>query len=255
MALESLDRARVARETLIKANPAVTRNREQIIRVHRQSADIHRRAGRMPQVLESLEQVSQVAASLVELHPQNQAYRDDLVNSYFDLGDLYSTMGKLAETRSSFDSALAITRRSGDTKPSTDSNKGNLAQVLRRRALAMQRCGVPADAASDLRQCITSMRELTKPTLWDHYNVACYHSLLAGIAAQPGSGLTADQGKIASDEAMKSLRRAVAMGQRDAAWMKTDTDLDPLRSRHDFQLMLMDLELPTDPFAGSKATP
>ena len=64
--------------------------------------------------------------------------------------------------------------------------------------------------------------------------------------------MTDEDRRAAADEAMKSLRRAVAAGNRDAAWMKTDTDLDPLRSRRDFQLILMDMELPPDPFARSK---
>jgi hypothetical protein len=31
--------------------------------------------------------------------------------------------------------------------------------------------------------------------------------------------------------------------------MRTDTDLDPLRSRADFQLLMTDLAFPADPFA------
>jgi hypothetical protein len=31
--------------------------------------------------------------------------------------------------------------------------------------------------------------------------------------------------------------------------MRTDPDLDPLRSRPDFQLLLMDLAMPAEPFA------
>jgi hypothetical protein len=31
--------------------------------------------------------------------------------------------------------------------------------------------------------------------------------------------------------------------------MRRDTDLDPLRLRPDFQLLLMDLAMPDDPFA------
>jgi hypothetical protein len=31
--------------------------------------------------------------------------------------------------------------------------------------------------------------------------------------------------------------------------MRTDTDLDPSRSRSDFQLLMMDMAMPADPFA------
>jgi hypothetical protein len=34
--------------------------------------------------------------------------------------------------------------------------------------------------------------------------------------------------------------------------MGSDTDLDPLRGRGDFQLLLMDLAMPADPFAAAR---
>jgi hypothetical protein len=49
-----------------------------------------------------------------------------------------------------------------------------------------------------------------------------------------------------------TLRRAVAAGYRDYAHMQTDADLDPLRSRRDFQLLMMDLAMPADPFAAAR---
>ena len=45
-----------------------------------------------------------------------------------------------------------------------------------------------------------------------------------------------------------TIRLAVAAGFRDAHQLRTDTDLDSIRSRPDFQQLLMDLEFPTDPF-------
>ena len=44
------------------------------------------------------------------------------------------------------------------------------------------------------------------------------------------------------------LKRAVAVGFHDLSQMQTDTDLDPLRSRADFQTLMMDLAMPADPF-------
>jgi hypothetical protein len=45
-----------------------------------------------------------------------------------------------------------------------------------------------------------------------------------------------------ADRAMTTLRRAVAAGYRNIANMRTDTDLDALRSREDFRKLLADLE-------------
>jgi eukaryotic-like serine/threonine-protein kinase len=48
---------------------------------------------------------------------------------------------------------------------------------------------------------------------------------------------------------MAALRRAVARGYRSPHALRTDPSLDPLRSRPDFELLLLDLEFPDDPFS------
>jgi serine/threonine-protein kinase len=48
---------------------------------------------------------------------------------------------------------------------------------------------------------------------------------------------------------MQWLHGAVAAGYGNVAVMQKDPDLDPLRSRDDFQVLMMDLEFPDDPFA------
>jgi serine/threonine-protein kinase len=83
----------------------------------------------------------------------------------------------------------------------------------------------------------------------NRYNLACAHAQLATIAAMPGSGMTAADGRAEAERAMQWLHGAVAAGYRNAALMRRDRDLDPLRSRPDFQLLMMDLEFPDDPFA------
>jgi hypothetical protein len=70
-----------------------------------------------------------------------------------------------------------------------------------------------------------------------------------GDRGQLGSDLTADDGCAAAEEAKIAPRRAVAAGWPDVALVRTDTDLDPSRSRSDFQLLMMDMAMPADPFA------
>ncbi|MGO9467085.1 MAG: TPR end-of-group domain-containing protein [Isosphaeraceae bacterium] len=57
------------------------------------------------------------------------------------------------------------------------------------------------------------------------------------------------RGRIEADKAMERLRRVIASGWSQAALIRIDTDLDPLRSRPDFQALLMDLGWAVDPFA------
>jgi hypothetical protein len=48
---------------------------------------------------------------------------------------------------------------------------------------------------------------------------------------------------------MTLLRRAAEGGFHPVAWMNRDPDLDPLRARPDFQLLMMDLAMPADAFS------
>ena len=100
------------------------------------------------------------------------------------------------------------------------------------------------------KEAVEVMQRLPTLTKGDLYSLACYQSLLAGAAAEPGSGLSAAEGRAEADRAMVTLRRAVDGGYRDLAHMRADTDLDPLRGRADFQLLMLDLAMPGDPFAA-----
>jgi eukaryotic-like serine/threonine-protein kinase len=50
-------------------------------------------------------------------------------------------------------------------------------------------------------------------------------------------------------EAVGTLREAIAAGWKDAAEARRDQELDSLRGRDDFRLLLLDLAFPADPFA------
>jgi serine/threonine-protein kinase len=248
-ALESLERARTAREILIKANPAVVRNRVQLLGVFYQISGIHRRAGRMPQALQSLERARDQARSLLDSHPAESEYQRYLVSAYTELGDLHAALRHPDRVLSCFDQALRIARRMDEADPATPSRQTNVAQTMRRRGLAWQKCGRSAQAASDFRESIALLRGLKSPTPTDHYSIACGLSLLYGVARESGSGLSAAASDAAAEEAIESLKQAAASGWRDPAWMRRDPDLDPIRSRPEFQLLLMDLVFPVDPFA------
>ena len=74
------------------------------------------------------------------------------------------------------------------------------------------------------------------------YNAACLRAVTAAVQAKNPA---ADAAKLAQDEAdraMQWLHKAVQAGYKDAAHMKKDTDLDPLREREDFKKLLAEME-------------
>ena len=128
-----------------------------------------------------------------------------------------------------------------EADPSTPAYRSYLAATFRHLGIAMQKCGQPAEAMRDFRRSINIFEEMTEPTPGDLYDLACNQSLLSGVVGHQRAGREADR-------AMDTLHRAFAAGWRDAAWMRTDPDLDPIRSRPDFQVLMMDMEFPSDPF-------
>ena len=52
--------------------------------------------------------------------------------------------------------------------------------------------------------------------------------------------------------AIAALSRASGMGYRNAHAWQTDSALDPLRSRDDFRLLMMDVDFPAEAFAATR---
>jgi len=107
----------------------------------------------------------------------------------------------------------------------------------------------PAEAADSYREAIAMLKRLSTPSEGDLYNLACSHALLGRLALRHGSGLTAADGRAEADRAMHWLLKAIAAGYQDLSRIRTDPGLAVLHARPDFQLLLLDLAFPTDPFA------
>jgi non-specific serine/threonine protein kinase/serine/threonine-protein kinase len=99
--------------------------------------------------------------------------------------------------------------------------------------------------AGDLARCRATTEMLVKRNLTDAeslYNAACYQAVTASLQAKATDPHAAKLAKDDGDKAMAWLQKAVAAGWKDAAHMKTDTDLDILRDRDDFKKLMAELE-------------
>jgi tetratricopeptide (TPR) repeat protein len=79
----------------------------------------------------------------------------------------------------------------------------------------------------------------------DIYDAACIVSRCVRLVEQDAQLPEARRRELAcsyADRAMELLRQAVGHGYQNVVQMKKDSDLDPLRSRKDFQQLLADLE-------------
>jgi tetratricopeptide (TPR) repeat protein len=191
-------------------------------------------------------------AILQKLADDNPAVTDlqsELANGLNETGDVLRLLGRTAEAQASYERAVAILERLIEAEPESTQDQFWLVQGLKGLGATQLASGRTAEAVATWRRAATIGDRLRSDYGESLYYLACCHALLGGVAGASGSGLSAEEGSAELDRAMDFLHRAVIAGYRDVTRMRRDPDLDPLRSRPDFQSLMADLALPTDPFA------
>ena len=162
-------------------------------------------------------------------------------------------LGRPAEAREGCDRAIAIFEALVAELPKVPRYRAELAQSYFRRGVARADLGDIAGAAADARRALALFEGLPSPsgfeTAWEFFETACVHAALAGLAGRVGSGVSSAEAVTLADAAIPLLRKAIAIGYRAVYAYRTEDGLDPLRSRDDFRLLMMDLEFPSDPLA------
>jgi serine/threonine-protein kinase len=207
-------------------------------------------SGKSSEGLAAYEQALLIRQKLADANPNITEYQYQLSRSHDLIGHAYKKNGYPIEALAALERAIEIQRKLADTHPSVIAFQRMLGMNLGAVGGIHREAGRPAQAAPFLRRAVAILEQIV-PLLEprDRYNLACLHAVLAAIAAVPGSGMAAADGPAEAERAMHWLHLTIATGYRNAAVMRTDHDLDSLRSRPDFQVLMMDLEFPDDPFA------
>ncbi len=159
------------------------------------------------------------------------------------LGDVYRSSGRVAEAKSIYDRAIALRERRLKDNPSSSEAHYMTVSSRRRRGLSLRDLGDYAGAAADTRQALRQVDGITAPSSWPHhFEIACCHAVLAGLAGQAGSGVSTEEGEKAVAKAMEFLRRSIANGLRNPNDLRIESALDPLRDRTDFKKLVTELE-------------
>jgi eukaryotic-like serine/threonine-protein kinase len=246
--LDSYRRGLAIQEKLAEDNPAVTDFRYRLAYSHHNIGGLHWQTGRPAEAMESNRRALAIREKLAEDNPAVTDFRSNLADSHKALGDVQSRTGHPAEALDSYRLALAIIQKLADDNPTIVSYQSILASSLSRIGQSRVLASDVTGAIAEFRRAVSIMERL--PVMPDYlYAMACYQSLLAGVSTRTESGLSGDEQEALAHAAVTTLRRAIGSGYRNLAHMRTDTDLDPLRSRPDYRLLMMDLAFPSDPFA------
>jgi eukaryotic-like serine/threonine-protein kinase len=244
------ERALAIRQKLADANPSVTRFQSDLASSHQMIGYELQVAGKPAEALAAYQRALAIRQKLADANPNVTDFQSSLCSTHQVMGWALNQTGKPAEALAVFERAIAIMQKLADANPNVIEWQTDLANNLGFVGGMHEKAGRTAEAVDSLRRAVAILARLSSRTPRDLYNLACGHSLLAGLAAKPGSGMTAAEGRAEADRAMEWLRRAVAAGYRKFPFMRTDSDLDPLRLRSDFQHLMLDLAMPDNSFAS-----
>ena len=179
-------------------------------------------------------------------------YRNMVATALNQISDVIRPLGRAAEARDGYERSIAIRERLVEEFPAATLYRGHLAYSLRRRGLARRDLGDSLGAAGDARRALVLFEQLPSRGSDEWFESACCRAALAGLAGRDGAGVSAAEGEAESVKAMGLLSKAVGAGYRNANALRTESALEALRDRPDFRLLMLDLAMPTDPFAPAR---
>ncbi len=235
-------------QKLVEENPTVNRFRDSLANSHLDLGILLLQTGQ-PAAAEA-EQRKAVALyqKLTDDNPEAPNHRYGLAGALYYLGDAIRPLGRAAEARDAYDRAIALHERLAKESPNPW-YRSLLAHSLRRRGLAASDLGDQARAAADVQRALGLYDGLPSRSGEEWFETACCHAALAGGGGHDAAPVSAGEEEEEAARAMALLRRASAMGYRNASAFRTESALAPLYHRGDFRLLMMDLAMPAEPFA------
>jgi tetratricopeptide (TPR) repeat protein len=212
-------------------------------------ATIEKSKGRPLEALQIVRSAADTLGALARENPLLIRARQFRANVLIDLSQLQTDLGRYTGAEQSAQASIELSETLVQEVPSSNYYRIISAMGYASLGKAHLKAGSGGEALSMLRKAVAILE--SSQEVMDRYNLACCLAL-ASIAADPAEGpAAADHQRRDADRAVTTLRRAIEMGFADLNMLKTEPDLDSLRSRPDFQLMMMDLAMPGDPFAAS----
>jgi tetratricopeptide (TPR) repeat protein len=172
-----------------------------------------------------------------------------LANCQTNIADVLRRLGRLDEARAACERSLAVAEPLVEAHPDLPLLRSSLGEKYLRLGQVHYALENLAGAAAAWKRALANYDRSKILTGMDTFSWACCHACLAGLAGRPGSGVSALEGADHAEKAIAELRRAVTLGYRSFDGYRTESALNPLRTRPDFRELMMDLGFPTKPFA------
>jgi serine/threonine-protein kinase len=226
---------------LAAEHPAVPAYRQDLAGSHTNLGFLLQDTGRPKEAEASFRAALDLHERLANEHPAVPGYRNSLAGTMVNLALILRERRDLGGARRLLEGAREHHRAALRADPNNRTYR--LFYRNNRRALAdtLVQLGDPAAAAEAAAQ----LAQAAVDPAGDVYDAACLLARCVPLAEKDAGLPEAKRQELArsyADRALDALRRAVKSGYKDAARMKKDPALDPLRQRPDFQQLLQDLK-------------
>jgi serine/threonine protein kinase/tetratricopeptide (TPR) repeat protein len=185
------------------------------------------------------QQAVEIFEKLAKDHPGVQEYVYDVGRCYAELGLTANRAGRPNDAVAHYDKSIAILE--GVFIGGLRAVRNPLLNIRIDRATAQAARGDHAQATAEA-EALARQGELRSGHLYD---LACAYSQASAAAERDSKLAPEEKARLNAryaNRAMEFLQRAVADGYRYPQMLKTDPDVEPLRTREDFQKLLADLE-------------
>jgi len=247
--LESHRQAMVLLSNLTEKNPSVAPYRFELAKSHDSVGALLAVTGKKAEALEESQTALAIQQKLADEIPNVPDYQEQLTVFQGNVADILWTIGQPAKARAMYERAVTVHEALVKADPTSHYKHWALARSLFRLGQMRMKDGMPATAAADWKRAVRIYEGVATLSSEKTYEWALCQASLSAAAGRPGSGIPAAEASIRADLAMGLLSRAVSAGYRNLDSMRTEAGLDPLRSRLDFRLLLMDVAFPANPFA------
>jgi eukaryotic-like serine/threonine-protein kinase len=206
-------------------------------------------AGRMGDAIGYYKREAAIWQKLAEGSSASVADRSSLAKCEATTADAFRRSGRLDDALAACERALAVRELLVKAHPEVPDYRAALCDTYLRLGQVRRDLESLAGAADAWRRASEQYESNQSPDGANTFHLACCHAGLAGLAGRRGSGVSNDEGEVRAEKAMGLLRQAVTMGFRNPDAYRTESALDPLRNRPDFRALIMDLAMPSEPFA------
>jgi serine/threonine-protein kinase len=190
---------------------------------------------------------AEALGALARENPLLVQVRSNLSLQLENLSDLQTDLGQYSEAKQSVRAAIDANEALLREVPSSTFFRMKAGRAYGTLGKALLKAGSHGEGLAMMRKAVAILEPSDNP--WDVYNLVTFLAL-ASTAADPAEGpAAAERQRRDADRAVATIQRAIKLGLTDSRLWKTEFLFDSLRSRADFQTLMMDLDFPAEPFA------